>query len=556
MARNVAAFEQLVCGFGITLVLYYIFVFLMRHTGIPWMRQKVWRFIHRRYVRMVCELDNNYAETIGSSRLFSIIDKWGQAWAEALKTSFQEFSRLLIIAIPTIILLARQSWIMVLAASVTITIGGIVIYFLNKRLRIYKVERAKSTMEYDRGFIRAIQSRLEITQNLSFEKNLAVLDEYNMNYWKAFRKQMGIQMLMFQGSRVLSFVILIALYWILGHQYLDGWVTLPHLILLASLVATLNGLFFDMTEHYMNLSDQMVSIEQLWDKIENAPKTKNLFSGDNFEYQKWEIIFQNINFAYVPGKLILKDFSYVFEAGKKYALVGPSGGWKTTVMKLASGFLSAQKGIVSVDGFDLSTVNLSTFYPNIGYLTQDPQIFDGTIRENLMSGVSGVSGLSFSERESLSKNTKRSSAKAEDDKREKELDQRLMRALQDAQADFVFSLPEGLETEIGERGVKLSGGQKQRLAIAKIFLKNPQLIFLDEPTSALDSFSEEKISQAFHTLFEWRTVLIIAHRLQTVRESDMILVLEHGRISEQGKHDELIANNWVYARMLKLQSGF
>lgn len=157
---------------------------------------------------------------------------------------------------------------------------------MNKRLRVYKLERAKSVMEYDRNFIRSIQARLEITQNLSFEKSLAVLDECNENYRKPYRKQMAIQMLMFQGSRILSFVILIALYWILGHQYLDGNVTLPHLILLASLVATLNGLFFDMTEQYMNLSDQMVSIEQLWNKIEDAPKTKNLFSGENFEYQK------------------------------------------------------------------------------------------------------------------------------------------------------------------------------------------------------------------------------------------------------------------------------
>lgn len=164
-----------------------------------------------------------------------------------------------------------------------------------------------------------------------------------------------------------------------------------------------------------------------------------------------------------------------------------------------------------MDGFDLSTVNLSTFYSNIGYLTQDPQIFDGTIRENLMQG-------------------KTANARESD----------IIDALKQAHADFIFDLPEGLETEIGERGVKLSGGQKQRLAIAKIFLKNPHIILLDEPTSALDSFSEEKISQAFHNLFEGRTVLIIAHRLQTVKEADVILVLEDGRISEQGNHTELV----------------
>ncbi len=277
----------------------------------------------------------------------------------------------------------------------------------------------------------------------------------------------------------------------------------------------------------MNLSDQIVSIEQLWTKIEDAPKTKNLFSGETFEFQAWEICFQNVDFFYVADTPILENFSYIFEAGKRYALVGPSGGGKTTIMKLASGFLSAKWGKVSVDGFDLTTVNLSTFYSNIWYLTQDPGIFDGTIRENLVQG--------------------KSSHAPESEVRE---------ALKKAQCDFVFDLPEWLETEIGERGVKLSWGQKQRLAIAKIFLKNPHIILLDEPTSALDSFSEEKISQAFHNLFENRTVLIIAHRLQTVKEADVILVLEGGNIVEEGRHNDLVNKRWIYSKMLELQSGF
>lgn len=147
---------------------------------------------------------------------------------------------------------------------------------------VYKLERAKSVMEYDRKFIRAIQSRHEITQNMNLEQNLIALDECNEAYRKPYQKQMGIQMLMFQGSRILSFIILIFLYWILGHAYLENQISLPHLILLATLTGTLSGLFFDITELYMSLSDQLVSIEQLWTKIEDAPKTKNLFSGDVF----------------------------------------------------------------------------------------------------------------------------------------------------------------------------------------------------------------------------------------------------------------------------------
>lgn len=527
LERNVDGFEQLLYGFAASLVIYYIFAFCIRHTGSPNLRSKLWVFIHRRYVAMVCELDNNYAETLGSARIFSIIDKGGQAWKSTLASMFQESIRFIIIGFTTCIFLARQSSFIILVSGFIFSIGILVIYYFNRRLRAFKLERVKASTEYDRRFIRVIQSRLEITQNLSLEKNILTLDESNEAYRKPMQKQAGTQMLMFQWVRVLSYCILILVYWTLGHGYLAGEITLPSLILLASLVGILSGLFFDMTELYMNLSDQIVSIEQLWDKIEDAPKTKNLFSGDAFEYRKWEICLHDVNFAYVANAPILSKFSYTFEAGKRYALVGPSGGGKTTIMKLASGFLSAKSGKVSVDGFDLTTVNLSTFYSNIGYLTQDPQIFDGTIRENLVQW--------------------KSSHAPESD---------IIEALKKAQCEFIFDLPEGLETEIGERGVKLSGGQKQRLAIAKIFLKNPHIILLDEPTSALDSFSEEKISQAFHNLFEGRTVLIIAHRLQTVKEADVILVLEGGQVAEQGKHSELVERKWIYAKMLELQSGF
>jgi ABC-type multidrug transport system fused ATPase/permease subunit len=155
-------------------------------------------------------------------------------------------------------------------------------------------------------------------------------------------------------------------------------------------------------------------------------------------------------------------------------------------------------------------------------------VFDGTIRENLLYGVGG-----------------------------REIDDNeINQALQKAQCDFIFNTKEGLETQIGEKGIRLSGGERQRLAIAKLLLKNPEIIVLDEPTSALDSFSEDVITKAMEELFKGRTVIIIAHRLQTVKRADTILVLEKGKMVEQGTHKELIDKGGEYAKMLEMQSGF
>ncbi len=163
----------------------------------------------------------------------------------------------------------------------------------------------------------------------------------------------------------------------------------------------------------------------------------------------------------------------------------------------------------------------------MGYLSQDPSVFDGSIRDNLAYG------------------SQSEASEAE-----------IRTALAKAEANFVFDFPNGLDTEIGERGVKLSGGQKQRIAIAKTFLKNPDILFLDEPTSALDSLSEEAITRSFQELFRNKTVFIIAHRLKTVQQADVILVIENGAVAESGTHEELLIRDGKYARMLRAQTHF
>lgn len=243
-------------------------------------------------------------------------------------------------------------------------------------------------------------------------------------------------------------------------------------------------------------------------------------------------MFHDVTFRY-NEKDILHDFSLSIQGGKKTALVGQSGSGKSTLVKLIAGYLHATSGTITVDKQQLPTesnldesIALQSYYTHIGYLTQEPSVFDGTIIENLTYAV-------------------------QEDVTQDQIDQAITRA----QCEFVYEFADKLNTEIGEKGIRLSGGQRQRLAIAKIFLKNPEIIILDEPTSALDSFSEEKISQALHELFKDRTVIIIAHRLQTVKQADDIIVLEEGKIMERGNHDTLIAHNGIYKKMLDLQSG-
>jgi ABC-type multidrug transport system fused ATPase/permease subunit len=190
---------------------------------------------------------------------------------------------------------------------------------------------------------------------------------------------------------------------------------------------------------------------------------------------------------------------------------------------LIAGYLFPEKGSILIDGQALphgrtvrtsKTVSLESYYQHIGYLTQEPMVFDGTIRDNILYALP-----------------------------ENDVDishERIHEVLKLACCDFVFDLPKGIDTQIGEKGVRLSGGQRQRLAIAKIMLKDPQIVLLDEPTSALDSLNEQLITTALHNLFVGRTVIVIAHRLQTVKECDEILVIDEGKILQRGRHDELV----------------
>ena len=259
--------------------------------------------------------------------------------------------------------------------------------------------------------------------------------------------------------------------------------------------------------------------------IDEAPE-KESENAEELTNVEGVIEFKNVTYSYNPTKEVIHNVDLRLEKGRKLALVGPSGGGKTTLCHLLPNFyqLDEASGSIEIDGKDIRSLTLDSLRRNIGIVQQDVFLFVGTIRENIMYG--------------------------RPDATEAEMIEAAKRA---NIHDYVMTLKDGYDTEIGERGVKLSGGQKQRLSIARVFLKDPAILILDEATSALDNTTEVLIQEALDELCHGRTTLVVAHRLSTIRNADEIAVVLDGRIIERGTHDELIAKDGKYKELYALQ---
>ena len=245
---------------------------------------------------------------------------------------------------------------------------------------------------------------------------------------------------------------------------------------------------------------------------------------------KGAIDFDHVSFQYEsgkedePGHMVIQDLSLHIDPGRTVALVGPSGGGKTTLRHLIPRFYEVTSGKISIDGQDITTLTRDSLRRNIGMVAQDVFLFTGTIKENIAYGNLDAS------------------------------DEEIIEAAKKANIhDYIMTLPDGYDTYVGERGVKLSGGQKQRISIARVFLKNPSILILDEATSALDNATEMLIQQSLEKLAEGRTSIIVAHRLSTIKNADEIIVISDEGILERGTHEELLAKNGVYAGLYQYQ---
>ncbi len=290
------------------------------------------------------------------------------------------------------------------------------------------------------------------------------------------------------------------------------------------LVSTLLGSIRSIVDFSEQFSRGITGIERFADIMDEEPDITDSPDAVEITDVKGDIRFNDVSFSYVKGeKVILNHLTLHIPSGSNVALVGPSGGGKTTLCNLIPRFYEAESGEILLDGKNIKDITLHSLRSNIGVVAQDVYLFSGTIRDNLIYGKPEAT------EEEIIEATKKAGA-----------------------YDFISALPDGFDTYIGERGVKLSGGQKQRISIARVFLKNPPVLLLDEATSALDNESEKLVQESLERLAEGRTTLTIAHRLTTIRNADEIVVLTEDGIAEHGSHAELMEKGGIYSNMYSM----
>ncbi len=310
-----------------------------------------------------------------------------------------------------------------------------------------------------------------------------------------------------------------------GYMIVDGQLTIGEFLSFTLYLGFMIAPIIEMSNIGSQLTEAMAGLDRMEEIMNMSPEDDGTVRNIELENINGEIIFDNVSFAYEEGKTVLKDISFTAKPGTVTALVGTSGSGKTTIAGIAASFLTPEIGKVTIDGNDMSKVTLNSYRSNLGVVLQDDFLFEGTIKENILFPRPDAS------------------------------EERLLSAVKAAHVqEFTDRLEDGLQTLIGERGIKLSGGQRQRVAIARALLADPKILILDEATSNLDMESESFIQESLKELMKGRTTFVIAHRLSTIRQADQILVIEKGEIKERGTHQELIEKQGRYFDLYTYQA--
>ena len=430
-----------------------------------------------------------------------------------------------ITAVVSLILLLRISWTMTIFTLIPLAIFALIALKAFKIIRPIFRNRGKINAEVTGrltetlGGVRVIKGfNAEEQENKIFEEGVERL-------FINVKKSLTATAFMTSSSTFLLGLATTGIMGIGGYKIMMDELTIGDFLTFTFLLGLMVAPIVQMSNIGSQLTEALAGLDRTEELMNMTPESDEENRTITLTDFEGHIIFDDVSFAYEEDKEVLHNISFEAKSGEVIALVGSSGSGKSTIAGLAATFLNPQSGSIKVDGQDISKVNLGSFRKHLGVVLQDEFLFEGTIRQNILFP------------------------------RPNATEEELQNAVKAAYVDeFTDRFEDGLDTLIGERGVKLSGGQRQRIAIARAVLANPRILILDEATSNLDTESEGLIQKSLAELTKGKTTFVIAHRLSTIRKADQILVIENGRIAEQGTHEELIATEGRYYNLFTYQA--
>ncbi len=489
-----------------------------------WVAQKITIGVKRKLYAKLLSMDTAYFDKSNSGTILFRYSNDAELASMGLVDNMKEFLSRLFSSVSLVGVLIYNSWQL---AVIAVAVLGLFIYPMTIVRKKMKEILAKTVGNlsyvmtiYNETFAgnKTIRSfTLEETFRKRFE------DVTNMTFSLAMKMVKGTNWL----SPLMHIIMSIGVALVIGagsYLIVSGHITSGNFVAFIAALMMLYTPLKSIGNKYVNIQNSFMAIDRIFEILSLEPKITDTETSKELREIKKNILFDHVHFEYVPGREVLHDINLEIPVGKTVALVGNSGGGKTTISALIPRLYDVQKGAVKIDGSDIKNISQQSLRKKIAMVFQDNFLFSGTIRENILLGNANTD------------------------------EPTMWKALKSACLDeFVKGLPQGLETEIGERGILLSGGQKQRLAIARAFVKNAPVVILDEATSALDNKSERVVQEALDNLMKNRTVIVIAHRLTTVQNADKIVVINDGKIAEEGKHEELIKLNGAYAALYSMQ---